>query len=67
VWSREHTKNPEPEAGFWDKLLIDHKRALKLDEVLGGGEVLVRSEEVVRVHRRRREGRWRWWRLRLGS
>jgi len=42
------------EAGFQAELLADHERALRLDEVLGGGEVLGRSEEVVRVHGRRR-------------
>jgi len=39
--------------------LAGHEVALRLDEVLGGGEVLVRSEEAVRVHGRRREGRRR--------
>jgi hypothetical protein len=29
------------------RLLVVHEAALRLDEVLGGGEVLGRSEEVV--------------------
>ena len=67
MWFREHTKIRVPEASFRAELLAGHERALRLDEVLGGGELLVRSEEAVRVHGRRREGRWRWWRPRLGA
>ena len=40
---------------FGPSLLAGHEAALRLDEVLGGGEVLVRSEEVVRLHGRRYE------------
>ena len=37
--------------------MVGHEGALRLNEVVGGGEVLGMSEEVVRVHVRRWEGR----------